>query len=205
MRRRASPFILTLSLAGIACGDDAIDPVTGGEGSGETGFAVILTDDPGNDPGLAPQRAAPQAITGELEGSIRVALRNQADNLVELGLDQDAFLELQGADSLRVADLTRPPADTYVGVQVRFEGVTVTVFEGSEVGDTVLTENATLGLGSGGIATVEVATLPFDITSETVLDVVLDLNSEQWITSENVDAATVPQADLTNNVTVDVP
>lgn len=205
MRRTTSLLLVPLSLAGIACGD-AIDPVTGGEGSGATGFAVVLTDDPANDPAPGPQRVGPAAITAELEGSIRIALRNEADDLVDIGIDQDAFLELQQAgDSLELRGLTRPATDTYVAIQIRFEGVTVTVFQGSEVGDTTLSGTEAVGLGSGGLATVEIATLPFDIDSESVLDLVLDLNSELWITGDNLEAGIVPQADLTNAITLEIP
>ena len=195
MRRTA--ILLPLALAGAACGNDAIDPVTGGEGSGATGFAVLLTDHPGE--GATP-------MGGELEGSIRVSLRNDADALVELGIDQDVLLELQqGSDSLELGDVTRPPTGTYVAVQIRFEGADATVFSGSVVGDTTLTNDAVLVLGTGGLATVEIAALPFDVDSESELDLVLDLNSELWITRDNIAAGTVSQADLTNSVTLAIP
>jgi len=111
----------------------------------------------------------------------------------------------QGGDSLRLSDLNRPAADSYVGIQLRFEGVAVTVFEGSEVGDSTLTENVTLAVGSGGLATVEVATQTFTIDSQSDVDIVVDLNSELWITTTNIEDAAVPQADLANNVTVEIP
>lgn len=205
MRRTTRLLLVPLSLAGIACGD-AIDQVTGGEGSGATGFGVVVTDDPGNDPGPGPQRVAPEAIAAELEGSIRIALRNEADDLVDIGIEQDAFFELQQVgDSLRLRGLSRPPSDTYVGIQIRFEGVTVTVFQGSEVGNTTLSGTEVLALGSGGLATVEIATLPFDVDSEAVLDLVLDLNSELWITEDNIEVGIVPQADLVNGISIDIP
>lgn len=207
MRRLISLLSLPLALAGTACGEP-IDPVTGGEGGGTTGFAVILTDDPTNDPGPFGSRLSqgPLAITAEMNGSVRVALRNDANGLVDLGVDQDAFLLLQqGSDSLRLEDLTRPPTDTYVAIQLRFEGVTVLVREGSEVGDTILTEDVRLDVGNGGLATVEIATLPFDISGATVTNLVADLNSEAWITRANLDAGAVPPADLSNNVTIEIP
>ncbi|HUF14072.1 MAG TPA: hypothetical protein VMN78_13290 [Longimicrobiales bacterium] len=206
MRRLISLLTVPLALAGTACGDP-IDPVIGGEGGGTTGFAVILTDDPTNDPGLSGSRASqgPLAITGEMDGSVRVSLRNDANGLVDLGVDQDVVLPLQqGSDSLRLQNLSRPPTDTYVAIQLRFEGVTVLVRDGSEVGDTVLTEDVRLDVGNG-LATVEIATLPFDISGETELVLVVDLNSEAWITRANLDAGTVPQADLSNNVTIEIP
>lgn len=205
MRRMVELLIGLLSLTVIGCGD-AIDQLTAGEGSGTTGFAVVVTDDPANDPSPVVQRAGPLAIAAELDGAIRVALRNDADALVELGTDQHAFLELQQpGDSLRLADMSRPPTDTYVAIQIRFEGVSVTVFSGSEVGDSTLTDDRVLSLGSGGLATVEIATLPFDVASESVLDLVLDLNSELWLTDDNVAAGTVSQADLVNSITVELP
>ena len=204
--RRLSSLLLPLALAGAACGDP-IDPITTGGGTGATGFAVILTDDPANDPATALTRsgAGPLAIDGEIEGSVRVFLRNENDALIDLGADREVFLELQGSDSLTLRGLTRPATGRYVGIQLRFEGVSVLVRGGSEVGDTVLTQDAVLDVGNGGVATVEVATLPFDVVSEIDRDVVVDLNSERWITEANVDAGLVPQADLANNVTVEIP
>ena len=204
--RRLIGLILPLSLAGAACGE-AIDPVTGGEGSGATGFAVILTDDPTNDAGTTSgDGQTPLALFGEIEGSVRVSLRNENNALVDLGADRDAFLELQQrADSLVLQDLTRPPTGTYTAIQLRFEGVSVLVGGGSEVGDTTLTQDALLCVGNGGVATVEIATLPFDVASDTDLDIVVDLNAERWITESNLDAGLVLQTDLANNVTVEIP
>lgn len=203
MRRGTSLLLLPLSIGIVACGDDAIKGVTG-EGPGTTGFAVLVTDDPSNDPTSGPVRAGPLAFTGEMEGSIRVAVRSDGGALVDLGLVQDVLIELQQVgDTVVLDDITRPPTDTYVGVQLRFEGVTVTVASGSEVGDTTLTQDAVLNVGNG-LATVEIATLPFAITSDTNLDVVVDLNAEQWVTTTNVEDNAVPQADLANNVTVEI-
>lgn len=200
--RTARLILLPLALAGIACGDSL--ELTTGEGPGTTGFAVIITDDPANDPTPGPARVGPRAFSGTMDGSIRVALRSDGGALVDLGLAQDAFIELQEAgDSLTLADLTRPAVDTYVGIQLRFEGVVVTIDSGSGVGDTTLTQNAVLDVGNG-LATVEIATLPFDVDSETAMDIVVDLNSERWVTTTNIEDTEVSQADLANNVTVEI-
>ena len=204
--RGTTGLLLILALGAAACGENALDPLTGGEGGGNTGFAVLITDDPANDPAPGPQAAAPQAIEGELTGSVRVSLRNDAGGLVDLGTTDDLVIDLQqGADSVLLSDLTRPGNDSYVGIQLRFEGMTATVFEGSEVGDTTLTDDVVLDVGGGGIATIEVATQTFEIDSETDLDIVVDLNSELWITTTNIEDEAVSQADLANNVTVDIP
>jgi hypothetical protein len=202
--RRTTGLLLLVGLTAAACGD-SIGPITGGEGGGNTGFAVKITDDPANDPAPGPQRVGPQAVAGELVGSVRVSLRNDAGSLVDLGTTDDVVVELQqGADSVELEDLTRPANDTYVGIQLRFEGATATVFSGSEVGDTTLTEDTPLDVGSGGVATVEITTQTFTINSESEFDIVVDLNSELWITTTNIEDAAVPQADLANNVTVEI-
>lgn len=197
MRRVLGLMLIPVAFAA-ACGEDAIDPLTGGEGNGATGFSVFVTDDP---PG-----AEAGAIDGALEGSIRVALRNSDGDLVELGLMQNAVVALQeGGDSLRLTDLTRPPTDEYVAIQLRFEGATVTVESGSEVGDSTITSDVVMNVGSAGLATVEVATTTFDVDSETEMDIVVDLNSELWITGDNLDDNLVPQADIANGVSVEIP
>lgn len=203
MRRGTRLFLLPLSIGIAACSGDALEVVTG-EGPGTTGFAVHVTDDPTIDasPGSGP--TGPVDFSGELDGSIRVALRSDGGALVDLGLVQNAVIELQQVgDTTALSDLNRPPTDTYVAVQLRFEGVSVRVDAGSEVGDTTLTQDAILNVGNG-LATVEIATQPFTVTSEATLDVIVDLNSELWVTTTNLDDDAVPQADLTNNVTVDI-
>lgn len=203
--RRLIGLILPLSLAGAACGEP-IDPVTGGQGSGATGFSVILTDDPTRSPGTGTATSqGPLAIVAEMEGSVRVSLRNDANGVVDLGVDRDVVLDLQGVDSVTLRNLQRPPTDTYVGILLSFEGVNVTVHQGSQVGDTVLTQNAVLGVGNGGAATLEIPTRAFDVASETRLRVVVDLNAERWITRNSLAAGSVTQATLSNNVTVEIP
>jgi hypothetical protein len=205
--RRAIALVLIPVAFAAACGEDAIDPVTGGEGNGSTGFAVIVTDDPSNDPSPSPSASpsAPRAIEGFMTGAIRVSLRNDAGALVNLGVMQDVEIPLQeGGDSLRLSDLERPPADEYVGIQLRFEGVTVTVNSGSEVGDSTLTSNVVMNVGTGSLATIEIVTPGFDIDSETDLDIIVDLNSELWVTGENLDDNLVPQTDLASNVSVEI-
>lgn len=203
--RRHGLVLLAAALAA-ACGESAIDPTTGGEGGGSTGFDILVTDDPANDPAPAAGRspAAPGAIVGELAGAIRVSLRNDAGALVSLGTADIEMPIQHGADTVRLADIARPAADSYVAIQLRFEGVTVTVESGSEVGDSTTTSDVTMNVGTGSLATVEIATETFDVDNDTQLDIIVDLNSELWITGENLDDATVPQADLAANVTVEI-
>ena len=201
--RRVIGLLLIPTLAA-ACGD-AIDPITGGEGNGATGFSIIVTDDPANDPGPN-SPGSPNELTGQMSGSIRVLLRNDANALVDLGLVQDIEIPLQdGSDSLRLPDVSRPPTDTYTGIQLRFEGVTVRVESGSEVGDSTLASDVVMNVGSANLATVEIATETFDVDSNTDMDIVVDLNSELWVTGANLDDNLVPQADLANNVSVEIP
>jgi len=203
MRRHGLLLIAVTSIA--ACGENAISPQTGGEGNNSTGFSIVVTDDPANDPSpVAASPSAPSAITGEVVGAIRVSLRNDDDALVDIGT-ADIELPLQsGADSVRLSDLSRPPADTYVGIQLRFEGVDVTVESGSEVGDSTITSDVVMNVGSGSVASIEIATETFDVASDTQLRITVDLNSELWITGENLDDAAVPQADLASSVTVEL-
>ena len=203
--RRHGVLLLAIALVA-ACGENAIDPTTGGEGNNSTGFAVIVTDDPANDPapGALRARLGPLALTGEMVGAIRVSLRNDSDALVDLGTADIEMALQQGADSVRLSDLSRPPTDTYVGIQLRFEGVDVTVDSGSEVGDSTITSDVTMSVGSGSLATIEIATETFDVASDSQLRLVLDMNSELWITGENLDDAVVPQADLSSNVTAEI-
>ena len=196
MRRSIALLLIPAALIA-ACGEDAIDPVTGGEGNGATGFDVFVTDDP-------PGTGTPD-ITGEMNGSIRVALRNDAGALVNLGVMQGAELLLQqDGDTLRLTDLSRPPADDYTGIELRFEGVDVTVDAGSEVGDTTLTSDVVLEIGTGSIATVEIGLETFSIDNDSEVAVVIDLNSEDWITRTNIEDSFVPQAALANSVSVEI-
>ena len=196
MRRVIGMLPIAVVLAA-ACGD-AIDPTTGGEGNGATGFSVRITDDP-------PGTPSTPDFTGDLSGAIRVALRNDAGALVSLGVMQNAQVALQEeGDTLLLTDLSRPPADDYTAVELRFEGVDVTVLAGSEVGDTTLASNAVMELGSGNLATVLVAVPTFSLDNDSDVAILVDLNSEAWVTRSSLAASVVPQAAIANSVTVEI-
>lgn len=193
--RLTAPLLL-LALATAGCDNERIGGVVGG--GSDQGFNVVLIDDPD---------ALPDGtvIDGFIEADVRVALRNDIGDLVTLGVARDVVFDLQGpGETLRLDGLDRPAAGTYGGVQVSLEGARVELAEGSIIGGTTLAEDAQLQLGTAGAATLEVATLPFDVVSETARTVVIDLNAEQWLTNANIGAATVPVTDLSNNVTVTV-
>lgn len=196
MRRNTASLVILAAFGAVACGEDAIDPVTGGEGGGAEGFSVVVTDDPGiNDATLA----------GVVRGTLRVALRNDAGALVDLGPAEGVEVPLHaGADTILLEGIARPPADSYSAVQLRFEGVDVEVFAGSVVGDSTLPQNVVLDVGSAGVATVDMLVPVFDIASAFATEIVVDLNSEAWITDTNLNDVAVPQSDLATSVSVDV-
>lgn len=196
MHRIKAYLAIPLAFAAMACGNEPIDPVTGGEGSGSEGFQVVVTDDPAGDE---------ETLRGTVSGTIRVSLRNDAGGLVSLGVADDIEIELhEGADTVELEGLTRPPLDDYTAVQLRFEGVVAEVLAGSEVGDSTLAQNVVMDVGTAGNAVVDVLVPTFGVDASSVLEIVVDLNSEDWVTGDNLDDAVVPQADLVNSVSVDV-
>lgn len=195
MRKAMTFFAIPCVIAAAACGKDAIDPVTGGEGSGSEGFTVVVTDDPGEEDAT---------LEGTMTGAIRVSLRNDQGALVSLGVADDIEIPLHVDDTLRLTGLSRPPIDDYTAVQLRFEGVDVVVEAGSQVGDSTLANNVTLDVGGTGTATVDVLVPVFSVAASNVMEIVVDLNSESWVTGDNLDDQVVPQADLTNSVLVEV-
>lgn len=194
MRKSRMLFSVPVVCALVACGE-AIDPVTGGEGSGSEGFSVLLTDDPGDEDAT---------LQGTVTGSIRVGLRNDAGAIVSLGVADDIELPLHDGDTITLSGLSRPPVDDYTGVQLRFEGVDVEVEAGSQVGDSTLANNVTLDVGGSGTAIVDVLVPVFSVATSNVMEIVIDLNSESWITGTNLDNQIVPQASLSNSVLVEV-
>ena len=194
MRKATMFFAIPVVVGAIACGEP-IDPVTGGEGSGSEGFTVVVTDDPGNEDAT---------LQGTVTGSIRVSLRNDAGAVVSLGVADDIEIPLHEGDTIRLEGLTRPPTDDYTAVLLRLEGVDVEVEAGSQVGDSTLSNNVTLDVGGSSTAAVDVLVPVFSVDNSNVMEIVIDLNSEGWITGENLDDQVVPQADLVNSVLVDV-
>lgn len=187
-------FAIPVVCAVCACGE-SIDPVTGGEGSGSEGFTVVITDDPGTEDAT---------LQGTMTGSIRVSLRNDAGALVSLGVADDIELPLHDGDTVRLEGLSRPPIDDYTTVQLRFEGVDVEVEAGSQVGDSTLANDVMLDVGGTGAATVDVLVPVFGVDNARVMEIVIDLNSESWVTGPNLDNQVVSEADLSNSVLVEV-
>lgn len=190
---------LPLLLATVAgCDGNALEAIAG-EGGGPEGFRVVLVDDPTQDPDPGPDEEP--TFHGEFDGAIRVELRNDAGALVELGLTRDIDMLLQDESESYVLEVDRPPTDSYVAIRISFEGAAVGVAAGSVVGSRTLASAARIDVDE---ATLEIDVVPFTTTSDTTLEIVIDLNAELWITESNLDAGAIGEADLATNVTVEV-
>lgn len=202
--RRLLTLVLPLAIAAIACDDEHLDPIGAGPGQGD-GFDVLLVDDPTLDPTTPPPGGEVSVIDGTIEGSARVALRNQNGALTNLGAFEDFVLPLQDANAAVSLPATRPPTGTYTGLQLTLQNLSVLVEQGSRVGGVVLDQDVTLDVGPTGITVAERSLVPIPVEAGTELDLTIDLNAETWITLDNIEDEIVDDAEVGTGIVVVAP
>lgn len=197
--RRTFWLVLAALFVVAACDEEHIDPIGAG-GNGDTGFRVLLVDDPAIDPDVG--GGGNSVFTGVLEGGASVALRNQAGALIDLGSSEDFTLELQDGDAAVAISETRPPAGTYVAVQLSLESASALIPAGSTIGGAIVEDDTSIDVGPAGLVVIERSIIPAVISNDTQRELVLDLNAETWITAANLADGLVDEDELGNSVAV---
>lgn len=88
------------------------------------------------------------------------------------------------------------PARTYGRIRLVLENASATLDAGSQIGTTLLSASVSLGLGADGKVVIEKDVTGLTVAADSESRIVLDLNSEAWVTEENVDAGAVSETDV---------
>lgn len=199
---------LGLALALLGCSESL-----GPDGSG-TGFArALVSDDPSSTTPQAAASAPTFAIaggsgsggyTGTISGDVAVAI--SADGVVwySLGSPNGTTVQLQasggGAD---VHGEVTVPAGTYARVRLILRDAHMRIHAGSQIDGITLTADAQVSLGSGGEIVIEKRVPAFRVRADASVrtEILFDLNSERWMTRDNVESGTADEAEMQDNTT----
>lgn len=207
MRHRRTLFrsttIVALALAAgwVGCGDDAT-------GTSEARVSATVHDqNPQTQSAslaslLALQSSA--AFSGTVSGDARVEVSADGDTWVQLEDAAGVDVQLQSSDGeTTVHSDVSVPVESVAHVRLVLSGAEAQIEAGSTVGGLTLDSGTTLALGSSGEIVIEKQLeQSVDLTADSDARVSFDLNSEAWVTQDNVEATAVPESEIEGAATV---
>lgn len=178
-------------VAALGCSSDPVD--TGERGAIE----AIVTDNP--NAATAAGAAALAAVTGSIVGNAQLEISTNGTDWVSLGAATGMSLSLQSAaDTVSVYGSVQVPAGTYSRVRITLTSGQTNLLAGSIVGGITLLANTSLALGGGDASLViERDVGNFAVVTGSKATIHLDLNSELWLTAQNVQDLVVDDAEIT--------
>lgn len=190
---------LTVPLAG--CGDDTTGPETqNGEMTAE------MRDSPdgsGAAMNMAPSHAS---FSGTMTADAQVQVSADGSAWVDLGSPKSANMQLHtSGNTTTVHSNATVNTGTFAHVRLVLQNASATVDAGSTIGSTILDAAVNLSLGgSSGQVVIEKQINPVTVSAGSHTTVVFDLNSEAWVTEDNVSAQAVSEAELRSATIVTV-
>jgi hypothetical protein len=180
---------LTALLPLTACGDD--DPTGPGAQQG-TMEAVVRDGGSEQAPAGVPSSQQESEVNGEFQGQIRVEVRVDGAWQTVSGLSNvNVNAELQGTES--AAGSASVQARTYERVRIIVSNASADVEAGSMIGLGPIEVDVTVTIAGGGDVVIEY-NQPVTVQAQGTTRLVLDLNSEAWLTGNAVQAGAVTSA-----------
>ena len=197
---RTVAVALAVTSAFVACDDD--DPT--GPGGDEGDVEAFVIDDPASaSPSVADRAAlstvAAAAMAGDVTGEARVDISVDGSEWIQLGSMSDIDVDLQSSDGESVNGEASVPVGSYARVRLVLDGAAAELAAGSDIGGVVLDIDATVTIGDGGQVIIE-RSVQFEVSADTDIRIVFDLNAEQWITQAAVTAGQVSEASVDASV-----
>ncbi len=185
--------LLTIAAMVVACGgettdDDGSGPIEPDPAEGEAGtMHAYATDDPSSSNASSGSAGSASDFSGTLTGSADVEVSENGSTWYVLGPNQDFAVPLQnGAEQVELAAPREIPAGTYRFVRINFFGVEANLDAGSVVDGETLPDDVHLRMGDSQSAVFSGEADPFELEVGASGRIVLDLNSQGWVTAENV-------------------
>lgn len=193
----ATVFTALAVLSLTACDDDSpTDP--GAEGG--TMEAVVRDGASGQSIALSEIGAQTENVSGQFEG--QAAVQVQVDGTwrdVEGMTSLNADTELRSGESTMGS--TTVEARTYDRVRIVVTNANADVDAGSDIGAGPIQVDVSLAIAGGGEVIVEY-NQPVTVQANATTRLVLDINSEAWLTSDAVQAGAVTRAAFEGAATV---
>lgn len=184
-------ILTTLSLLGLttACtGDDPVEPGVGSASAAITDNAhAVDAIQASHD--ITPRVLMHGEYSGRLSSSAKVEISADGVTWVELGSPAAVLVTLQShVEETTVHTRASVPVGTYSRVRLTLSGAEAEIEAGAVVGGVTLTSAVAIRVGgSDGEVVIEKEVEPFTVKADTHVRVLFDLNTEEWVTSENAD------------------
>ncbi|MEK9500751.1 DUF4382 domain-containing protein [Gemmatimonadota bacterium DH-20] len=196
--------LATASLLAMGCGDD--DPVAVDDTGVVTATLVDSPDTPSSSNGVVDARRFDQvqaAFDGTFRGTTLVEIYSPADeqwfavtgtSTTQLALGSSDWAELGSSSMIEAGSYTR--------VRLTITGGEAVIEAGATLGGVQIGADVTLALGGSQDVVIE-KDVAFTVQANATTDLVIDLNSEMWVTEENVDEEEVTEDEMEEAARVD--
>jgi len=192
------------------CGEASAPQATGR-------IETLLIDDPGGE--IAFARPAPRLafvhhknfggdyFHGTLGGGVQIQVSQDGARFhTVVGLEA-LSLRLQDPDEAALWSASdQVPAGVYRYVRLIVNAGQVTLDSGSEIGGLDLPHDVALSLGGRAVVTLDkLLVQPLHVTANSTTQLMVDFNTERWVTEDNILAGQVPTGDLVAALTAGSP
>lgn len=203
-------YLQAAAFAGLAAMTLGCSDGTGPGGSGSA--SAVVHDNPSASGSMAPSGSAwsfegAEATSGEFSGrmsaDVQVQISADGSTWVDVGPPRsNASVTLQSDSETTVATNATVQSNTFSHVRVRMDNASATVNSGSEFDFGILEVDVNLAIGGDGSVVIEKQVQPFTVSAGSQTTVSVDLNSESWVTSDNVESRAVAESEIESATTV---
>ena len=161
-------------------------------------FQGYVQDDP-----TVPQNNTSNSYNGTLTGRMDVEISRDGQTWHSLGAPSDVTLVLQSTNSrFTLSGKVEMPAGTYSHVRINVNSAGFVIAAGSVVNGTTLTSDVHMRLGDTGSGVANPNVTPFKLEAGKEATVIVELNTETWLTVASLESRQVSKYDVEHNTTV---
>lgn len=141
---------------------------------------------------------------GRLSGTHGVEISKNGRDWIALGTPAAVDLPLQVEGEVRELHAVREvPDGTYAYLRLTSRAASAALETGAEIGDLALDAPTSLDLGEAGTLVVEARLAnPIFLAPGSEVTLAIDLNTEAWLSPENVEAGRIPATDVEAAISV---
>jgi len=192
-------LLVTAGSCGSKNGDPLnVDPDEPGDTLTTGSFQGYVQDDP-----TVPQNTTGNSYHGTLTGRMDVEISKDGQTWRSLGAPRDVTLALQTTNARFVlSGKVDVPAGTYSHVRINIGSAGFIIAAGSVVNNVTLTSDVHMRLGDTGSGVARPNVTAFTLEAGKAATIVVELNTERWLSVSNLESRQVPKEDVEHNTTV---